>query len=468
MNEWSRTRKRIVFSIVFLSLAILIGVPVFLMFYRAPTCFDKSQNGQETGVDCGGVCQRLCVAESLPLILKGDPRVLKVKDNLFEVVVLVENPNLVGEIYKASYTFKLYDASSTIPVKIIEGATFVPKNTTFALLEGPFSLEGGATPSRATIELKQDKFEWQKNNEPEPEIVLKETRLTRTDTTPRLDTLVENKSLENLSNIDLTAVISDRAGNIFASSKTFIDTLAPGRSASAVFTWPEPFKDIEKEEICGYPVDVVLSIDRSGSMDDLGANPPQPLTDVKNTALSFVRQLGKNDRSALVSFANEASSPIDASLGATVLDMERAITNIRIATTTAQNTNIGSGILSARQELNSARGRGEADKVIVLLTDGVPTLPEKSGSPEYPKTFALESARLAKEDGISVYTIGLGKDIDSSLLKAMATTTTEAYFAPSAKDLNTIYKQIATKICKTNFTEIEIYVRVFPDRSFLR
>ena len=26
----------------------------------APTCFDKLQNGQETGIDCGGTCQLKC------------------------------------------------------------------------------------------------------------------------------------------------------------------------------------------------------------------------------------------------------------------------------------------------------------------------------------------------------------------------------------------------------------------------
>ena len=89
MNQWSRTRKRIVLVIVLFALSVLIGVPVFFLFYEKPTCFDKERNGDEAGVDCGGSCQLLCAAESLPLLLKGDPRIISVAPELFEVVASI-------------------------------------------------------------------------------------------------------------------------------------------------------------------------------------------------------------------------------------------------------------------------------------------------------------------------------------------------------------------------------------------
>src|SRR3989338_6097159 len=131
MNQWSRRRKTFIFSIILLFVIVVIGLPAFLFFYRTPTCFDSKQNGDETGVDCGGSCQKLCTAESLPLILKGDPRVLELADNTFEVAALIENPNINGEIYRAAYTLKLYDALSTIPIKVIEGETHIPKGVAF-------------------------------------------------------------------------------------------------------------------------------------------------------------------------------------------------------------------------------------------------------------------------------------------------------------------------------------------------
>lgn len=469
MNQWSIQRKRIIFSIVVLTLVVLIGLPLFFLFYRAPTCFDGKQNGNETGLDCGGSCQLLCTAQSLPLILKGDPRVLKIADNTFEIVALIENPNASGEVYRAGYIFKLYSASSTIPLKVVEGETYIPRGVAFAIFEGPFILEAGVVPTRVILEWKKESLVWQRNTKETPELVVKDAsllRLSREDTRPRLDASVGNISLENVSNIDLVAVISDETNNIFAASKTFIDTLPAGGSASIVFTWPKPFK-IE-EDICGYPVDVALVIDRSGSMKYLGINPPQPLTDVKSTARYFVDQLGGNTLYSLISFATEATKPVDVALGADSETIKRGINNISIATTIVQNTNIGDGILVAREELNSTRHRKDADKALVLLTDGVPTVPLKAGVGKYPETYALESARIARQDDISIYTIGLGKDVNMNFLRILATTTAEAYFAPSTEELNSIYNQIATKICKKSLAKINIYVRILPDRSFLR
>jgi hypothetical protein len=241
MNQWSRRRKRIILSLIIFVLVFLIGVPLFLLFYRAPTCFDGKQNGNEIGVDCGGSCQLLCTAESLPLILKGDPRILKVKDNTFELVVLIENSNINGEIYRAGYIFKLYNSSSPIPLKVIEGETYVPRGATFAIFEGPFILRDLAVPERVTFEWKNETIIWQKGAKQVPELVIKNLTLSREDTNPRLDTQVENTSLENVSNVEFIALISGRSGNIFAASKTFVDKLSAGESAPIAFTWPNPF-----------------------------------------------------------------------------------------------------------------------------------------------------------------------------------------------------------------------------------
>ena len=38
------------------------------------------------------------------------------------------------------------------------------------------------------------------------------------------------------------------------------------------------------------PLDVMLVLDHSGSMDDIGGDPPQPITDVKNAAKAFAAE----------------------------------------------------------------------------------------------------------------------------------------------------------------------------------
>lgn len=467
MNSWSAKRKRIILPIILLALVVLVGLPIFLGLYESPSCFDGEMNGKETGIDCGGDCRLLCTAESLPLILNGDPRVLEIGDETFVIVVSVNNTNAGAEIPRAGYIVKVYDASGVVPLKVIDGETFVPNSGTFIIFEGPLAFEKGVLPTRATFEWQEETLIWQRSQEESPELAVTETTLSRENTSPRLEAMVTNLSLEDVSNISLTAVISNEAGNIFAAAETFVEYLPSGAVAPVTFIWPRPFRKTG-EDICDYPVDVTLVIDRSGSMDDLGGDPPQPLADVKNTALYFIDQFGRKNKHSLISFANEASRPADSNLSFNVEDTKLAIENISILTEGEQNTNIGDGILAARQELSSERQRDEADKAIVLLTDGVATLPQREGFANYPKAYAIEEADMARKENVSIYTIGLGKEVDIDLLRRLATTTKEAYLAPTTQELNGIYEQIVTKICKTGLAKINIYTKILPDRSFLK
>lgn len=250
MNEWSRTRKRIILAIIILILTVVLGVPMYFLFYRAPTCFDGVQNSGEDGVDCGGSCQLLCTADSLPLITRGDPRVIGVVPGVYEVVALVENPNPSGEVIRARYTFKLYSSSSAVPVKTIEGEIFVPSGETFAVFEGPFEIGSELVPTRAIFEWQADTLVWNKDDSEEPEIIVDSQNLSREDSTPRLEVTMRNLSLENVSNLELVALVYDEDGNIFAASKTFIDSVLPGGSNLAIFSWPRPFaREISRIDI---------------------------------------------------------------------------------------------------------------------------------------------------------------------------------------------------------------------------
>ena len=243
MNSWSKGRKRFILALAVFVLVFLIGLPIFFLIYRAPTCSDNKQNGDEAGVDCGGSCQLLCKAESLPLILRGDPRILKVAPNTFEVVTMVENPNTNADIYKAKYRMTLYSADSAIPVKVIEGESYVPKASTIAIFEGPLTLQEGLMPTRVVFTWDDTSLVWRKNDLKVPEIRVTAVNLSREDTNPRIDAKVENLSLENVSNISLVALISNESGTIFAASKTLVDELPVGESVPIVFTWPEKFSE---------------------------------------------------------------------------------------------------------------------------------------------------------------------------------------------------------------------------------
>ena len=76
--------------------------------------------------------------------------------------------------------------------------------------------------------------------------------------------------------------------------------------------------------------------------------------------------------------------------------------------------------------------------MIVLLTDGRP-----DGGTEADALFA---AGLARDLGATIYTIGLGSDVDAQLLKEIAGVDARYYQAPGEADLVAIYEAVARTI----------------------
>lgn len=101
-------------------------------------------------------------------------------------------------------------------------------------------------------------------------------------------------------------------------------------------------------------------------------------------------------------------------------------------------TNIGGGMEKAIEELTSDRARVAASKVIVLLTDGKPNVNSNNQSVgnNHPSAlgWAEDQADAAKEARITVFTVGVGGDVDEDLLSDMASSAENYYYADNAPD----------------------------------
>jgi Mg-chelatase subunit ChlD len=99
-------------------------------------------------------------------------------------------------------------------------------------------------------------------------------------------------------------------------------------------------------------------------------------------------------------------------------------------------TYIDLGLAAALDELRSPRRDPANGPVIVLLTDGIATDPPAG------RSVAAE----ARAGGITIYTIGLGQDVDTPYLEHLAGSPARYYFAPTAGELADIYRAIARAI----------------------
>ncbi len=455
MISWSTRRKITYLSIVLGTLFTIIFSIFMVWYYVPPTCFDLKKNGDETGIDCGGSCVLICQSDALdPLVLW--QRTFRVSAGVYNAVAYVQNPNVSSYVIRAPYTLSVFDARGNLLIKKT-GSVYVPANKKFAIFEGNLNLS--SSPARIVFEFEKT-LVWQKQRGVSPEIFVKNPRLSRVDTSPRVDAVLENTSLSEIRNIEATVIVSDENGNALGVSRTFVESIRSSSESNIVFTWPESFEaDVG---ICKRPVNVALVIDRSGSMDDDSPNPPQPLTNVKDAALAFVDKLDNDDKVGIVSFGTTASNPVDSLLSTDFGAVKEAIKKIAIVLQGGQNTNIGDGILRAREELFSSRQIEGAGKVIVLLTDGVPTHPQKVEDELYPEKYAEFEAQAAKRSGIEIFTIALGTKVNTDFLSRLASGSEYDFNTVDSTDLSTIYKGIAQEICKKGPVVIEIIPLVQP------
>ncbi len=187
---------------------------------------------------------------------------------------------------------------------------------------------------------------------------------------------------------------------------------------------------------CAAPIDVMLVIDKSGSMNDDQENPEQPLTQAKDAAKAFINTLAtSSDLVGVVSYSTAAT--LNSALSGNFTAVKASFTSI----TAAGSTNIGAGIERAQQEI-ALNGRLNKKHIIVLLSDGLPTVP----TPD-PVAHAKAKATAAKSAGTIIYTIGLGSEADATLMSELASQPANYFSAPTGAQLEGIYAAISSIEC---------------------
>jgi hypothetical protein len=460
MLNGSLGRKLGYIGILFGALFFFLAIPFIISLFEEAdaTCFDGVQNQEEVGKDCGGPCSSLCKSQVAELSVIWS-RVFEVANDHYSTVAYIENPNLDAKTNFVRYRFSLIDSNGNV-IAEREGNTFIPDTRIVAVFEPAFKVDG--IPVTAEFEFLGEST-WERDDLPIPEISVRSKKIINEERNPRLDVVIENRSPRDIPRLQVAAIIFDGKENPLGASRTFIDDLKSGEMADLVFTWPKPFA--VEEKVCQIPVDVAMIVDRSGSMAAEGLNPPQPLTLVKEAGKFFTDVINVDDKVSVVSFAGSAS--LDSQLTFDRSSTKQIIENVSIFFDEGvQYTNTSDSLFKALTELRSSRHRSDAARAIVLLTDGEsanrPLTPAGIRNDEFASALALELAKDAKGLGIEIYTIGLGEQFDGSFLETLSTTPDHFYHAPSGGVLKSIYKDIATKICKEAPTVIEIITAVPP------
>lgn len=205
-------------------------------------------------------------------------------------------------------------------------------------------------------------------------------------------------------------------------------------------------------DITTNPTDIVLVLDRSGSMEG------QPLADLKTGVNTFIDiisdatdggpgQIGSGGRIGIVSFADTAVQ--NTGLITSVSNLKSAAASL----TADGLTNHGDAFTQATSLLSSSTN----NRVIVMFTDG-----ETTTGPN-PSPIAA----AAKAMGITIYTIGLvgngGIDIDALNNWASDPDITHVSIAPDSSELEQLFADLAANISVPGATDIVINEVINPD-----
>lgn len=450
---WATRRRILTVLLIVAFFALFFVLPYWLLHQEVPSCVDKKQNQGEMGVDCGGSCANLCKGAAKDITVLWT-KIFAVRPGAYDIVSYNENPNFDVGAPSIAYTARLYDENGVV-IAEREGTSYAASNERFAIFEGGM-LTGDKVPVKGSIEITPG-YQWITANRPKKLFSVTDKVLTGSDKKPKLTATLHNEQPEIFRNIDVVAIIYDSKGEAVGVSDTKVDRLDGNGDENIFFTWPAPFNYIAETEKCETPVDVVLELDRSGSMRE-----ENKLEQAKQAAQQFILRLSPGDQGAYLSFATDASKPIDQPLTNEIDRLKRAIDRTVIGGEGIQFTNIGAAINGAVDEFASLRRNTDARPVMVLLTDGAPTRPiDPSGEHKaYPEEYTRLAAENAKKQEINIYTIGLGSDVNKKLLEEIATSPDYYYQAASGQELGTIYQQIASSICKKGPSVIEIISRV--------
>jgi Ca-activated chloride channel family protein len=201
-------------------------------------------------------------------------------------------------------------------------------------------------------------------------------------------------------------------------------------------------------------VAVHLALDVSGSMQG------EPLARAKEAAQHLVERLAPTDEFSLITFSNEAEITVPSgAVGIRRTAIQQAIARAN----DGGGTNIAQALGVAYQQAKVREADSDAVPVVMLLSDGQPTVGERD-----PRVLS-EAALDAFQSGIQTSTFGLGAQYDGVLMSSLASDGAGGYYyLRDADQIAAAFRSELEQRLDPAASAVEIRVRLDRDVSLLR
>jgi VWFA-related protein len=186
------------------------------------------------------------------------------------------------------------------------------------------------------------------------------------------------------------------------------------------------------------PIDVVLTIDRSGSMQE-----EYKMWAAIKAARTFVDLMQPGDQAKIISFSDNVQD-----YGG-FTSAKQKLASIIAELKPGGRTALYDAVATSIRSIQGRRGRNAA----IVLTDGI----ENASKIKYP---AL--AEILEKSSIPVYAIGLGNTLDEPAMQQIVWDTSGRYYhAPDADGLEALYRSISHQLH-------QLYIIKYKTSAYLR
>lgn len=216
--------KQIIFGSFFLIILFLISFAVFLIFFKQPaSCFDKKQNQNETGIDCGGSCSACDLKTVRPLetnwvrFFSADGKAILASE--------IKNPNTNYASNNFSINFEMFDKNGEKIKRISKINSFIYASDIKCLIE----ITDIDYSEISDIELSFSNIDWLAKSEfSKPAIQIREiaTKSLSGNSEIEISGTAINENNYPLSLIRIIAFLNNSSGIKIGVSKTELDDIS--------------------------------------------------------------------------------------------------------------------------------------------------------------------------------------------------------------------------------------------------
>lgn len=230
-------KQIIIFSVLVLILAGF-GSAGFFLFKEHPSCFDKKQNQNETGIDCGGNCE-LCEKKQLEKIKLLLLKSLKTGESNYDLVAKINNPNPNYGAKQFFYSFQIFDSSGKIISEQKGEGYILPRQNKYLILSNVDIKE-----KDFKLKLTISGIDWAVLGSDYPNLSIfdKKFEYGKISEFASFSGILVNKGVVKYDNAEIVLILFDENNDIVAVNRTETSNLAFNEENLFKMIWSEPFK----------------------------------------------------------------------------------------------------------------------------------------------------------------------------------------------------------------------------------